>query len=149
MPGILREYPSFFDFLLRITDPAIVIAVSLILQHFAPQICSHDLLKVLTIYSTGLVVLIFPFFNLYRSWRGIAISTEIFTLSRAWIAILILFNLIIMLLANDAQREVLWPYGLLKVESFWIWAGITWAGLAGSRIVIRYCLRFLRYWDVI
>lgn len=145
MPGILREYSSFFDFLFRLIDPSIIVAVYLIVHYFFPGLCRHDLIWVLTIYSSGLVVFIFPFFQLYRSWRGIAISTEMFVLARAWLVVLLIFNVMIFVLADEGQREVLWPYGLLKVQAFWLWAGFCFAGMAVSRVIIRYGLRSLRY----
>lgn len=144
MSGILHEHSSFFDLAFRILDIAIVVLVSIALQFLYPEKNYQLLLKTFLIYGSALTLFIFPFFKLYRSWRGVSLFTEFKALFLAWFCVLLAFNLFILVMANEAQRQVLWPYGLLRIKLFWVWAGFIPAIMAGMRILLRNTLHLFR-----
>jgi putative colanic acid biosynthesis UDP-glucose lipid carrier transferase len=90
------------------------------------------------------MILVFPFYGLYRSWRGTKLWREVWSVSLAWVVVLLLFNGLILVLAEPEQRQLLLPFCLFGVRPFWIWAICTWALLTGYRIVLRLMLRYLR-----
>ena len=144
MNGILREYASWFDIMFRCMDVAAVIIITLILQACYPGEDYQILFKTFLIYGACFTLLTFPFFKLYRSWRGVSLFTELRALFSAWACVLIIFNLLIFVLADESQRQIIWPYGLLKVKIFWIWGGLVLALMAVVRIGFRNVLRLLR-----
>ena len=144
MNGILREYSSFFDLIFRILDLSIVVLVSLALHFLYPDKNYQILLKTFLIYGTLFTFFIFPAFKLYRSWRGVSLFTELKALFWAWAFVVLFFNFFIFILADFSQRQMLWPYGLLQIKAFWIWALLVLGVMSGMRIVLRNLLYLLR-----
>jgi putative colanic acid biosysnthesis UDP-glucose lipid carrier transferase len=140
--GILRDYSSLLDIILRLMDPLAVIGVTLLLGQSltAPP----ELYKIFAIYGSILTVFFFPFCGLYRSWRGVSLFPELKKLITAWGLVLLSFNILILLLADPAQRSILWPYGLLLLPQFWAWAGFCLVSLIFLHMGVQYSLRTLR-----
>ena len=145
MKGIAHRYPNVFDAAFRVTDPLLVLATTFYFSKFfiTPELVS--LFKVLAIYGSILVFFIFPFFQLYRPWRGVSLFTEVHSIIKAWIFILVFFNIFILILADDAQRQILWPFCLFKVGLFWQWALFTAGVLILFRTLLRFSMRRLRH----
>lgn len=144
MSGLLKQYSTYFDVLSRLADPAIVILVTLITEQIYPTAFPPALIKALIIWVSIIVILVFPLFGLYRSWRGISLWTETKATTFAWILSTVLFNLLLMVSAEPHQRQILFPFCLFSVKGFLVWLSICWMILVGYRVLVRKCLRFLR-----
>jgi putative colanic acid biosysnthesis UDP-glucose lipid carrier transferase len=148
MTGLFKRknfvFRTFFHFL----DP-IVIFVGTFLLHGAFRaegLGPEPLVRTLAVYGPLFVILIFPLFHMYRSWRGESLLLEIKAVAVAWCAVLLVFNAFIILLATGLEREVLWPYGLFKLDAFWLWAGWSLLLLTSVRLWGRLLFRMLRRW---
>ena len=136
MKGILKTHSTFFRTLFHILDPLVVAAITYFL-YSQGIVGPHDLAKTLAVYGCLFTATIFPFLGLYRSWRGESLLLEARSVLTAWVVVLIGFNALILLLANGEQLKILWPYGLFKVESFWIWSVACFLGMCTVRIGFR------------
>ncbi|MFK5953151.1 MAG: sugar transferase [Desulfobacterium sp.] len=143
MKNVLKKHAFFFTTLLRLLDPAVLIAFTWLFYHFA-WFDSYELTKVLSIYCGILVLIVFSFFGLYKSWRVQILGNEIKTLAVSWVTVLLLFHTFIFLLANDEQLAVLLPYGLFSTKGFCLWALSVFSGNVCVRMLVRLFLRFIR-----
>lgn len=143
MRGILKSYSLFFRFLFHCFDPLLIAGVTLLFGYYK-WIEPYALTKFFAIYCTLLSILIFPFFRLYDSWRGETLSKEAGQLLRAWVLLLIVFNVLIMLLATPEQFEILWPMGIAKINNFWWWASFCYVVMLVARLGLRFFQRWLR-----
>jgi len=90
-------------------------------------------------YVIGVVVLLaallFPLFNLYRTWRGASIFDEVRVITLGWS--LVLFLLLTFVFTTQTGDQF---------SRGWIgtWAMLGWAVLIGDRILLRLGLRWLR-----
>jgi exopolysaccharide biosynthesis polyprenyl glycosylphosphotransferase len=108
------------------------------------KLVPKELAKVLSVYCGLLILVIFPLFNEYPSWRKTRIVHRIRTLAISWITVLVTFNLILILLSNKEQSEILTPYGLFNSAGFNYWALIVFCGLGFARIIMHSILGFIR-----
>ena len=104
----------------------------------------YELIRVFTVYGSFLAFLVFPLFPIYRSWRGESLFSELKVLTAAGVIVLIIFNAIILLLANDQQLELLWPYSMLRLQVFWVWAFCCLLFMGTIRLGGRLVFRLLR-----
>ena len=147
MRGFLKNNAALFRVFFHMVDPFVVAAVSLIIHRFLDRwglSASGNLVRALAVHGPILVLLIFPAFKIYRSWRGQHLLTELKTILVAWLAALLALNAFILLLADEQQRQILWPYGLFRLEAFWLWAGGCLAFMCLVRAVVRFGFSFLR-----
>lgn len=145
--GFLKNNASVFRVLFHLMDPLIVVIASKALYYFLDQSelgTNGALIRALAVYGPILVLLIFPVFKMYRSWRGQPLPAELKTVLGAWFTVLIALNAFILLLANEEQRQILWPYGLFQLEIFWEWSFTSLASLCLVRVLVRFIFRFLR-----
>lgn len=112
MKGFLSKHTSEVQFLQRLLDPVVVIGVFSICfawkeLHWTP----NETLFIVVI--TVLVMVVFRRFDLYRSWRGTSILTELRRVFAAWLVVLsLLFSFAY--LANvprSVLTDVLNPFG--------------------------------------
>jgi exopolysaccharide biosynthesis polyprenyl glycosylphosphotransferase len=100
--------------------------------------------RLLETYGAFLLILSFPLFDLYRSWRGSSIFAQLQRLFLSWAFVLLLFNIIIVFLSTAQQRELLWPFGLFRNREFLLWGVCVFTGLAFLRVVVKLSLKILR-----
>ena len=143
MKNVLRKHASILIVFLRMIDPGIVISVAYIFCQM-DWLHPNELGKILSIYCSILVVIIFPFFNIYKSWRIETIGQEIKTIAIAWILVLVIFNALIFLVAQAEQRDILLPFCLFSNSNFLSWAFSVFLAIGLSRISLRTFLRFIR-----
>jgi exopolysaccharide biosynthesis polyprenyl glycosylphosphotransferase len=106
---------------------------------------SHtELMRLLAIYGSLLMLVIFSVCGIYKSWRVAFISNQFKRLLLAWCAVLVVFNIIILLLSNPEQLAILWPYCLFKSPEFNSWALYVFLGLTAYRLVVKLVLAFFR-----
>ena len=125
----------------RIIDLFILIAITLAA---GDELLPKELARVLAVYCSFLVVVVFPLFHMYQSWRKTLVMHQIRILAMAWLTVLVAFNLIIILLSNKEQLAVLTPYGLFASAGFNYWALMVFAGLGSARLIVHAVLGFIR-----
>lgn len=141
---MIREFSSIFDFAFRALDVLVLIVVTNFLESMIPELMPEQLYRSVFVYGLALVVVVFPLFDLYRSWRGMSLLKESKFVFGAWITVLVVFNIFILILANPEQREVLVPYCLFGIHGFIIWALVCVVSLVIARVLLRYFLRYQR-----
>jgi len=145
--GFLKNNAAIFRLLFHLIDPFLIIVLSYFLFHYQSK---HNLsgnaalVRLLGMYGPFLVLLIFPVFKIYKSWRGQLLLNEIKTICVVWGLILIALNTFILLLADEQQRQILCPYGLFRLKIFWVWAFGCIFSMALIRVIIRLGFHFLR-----
>jgi putative colanic acid biosynthesis UDP-glucose lipid carrier transferase len=139
--NLLRRYAPFFNLIQRILDISILLVVTWLVKRWYGQ---PDLMRVLAIYGTLLLVVIFSLFNVYRSWRSISLTNQVKTLLLAWITVLLVFNVHNLLLSNKAQLAILWPFCLFKTTEFHVWSLLVFLGILCVRVATKWLLMFLR-----
>jgi exopolysaccharide biosynthesis polyprenyl glycosylphosphotransferase len=122
-------------------DLFILIAITLAA---GDNLLPKELARILAVYCSFLVVVVFPLFHMYQSWRKTLVMHQIRILAMAWITVLIAFNLIIIFLSNKEQLAVMTPYGLFASAGFNYWALMVFAGLGSARLVVHVALGFIR-----
>jgi len=125
----------------RVFDLIILISITLAV---GDGLIPKELAKVLVVYCSLLVIVVFPLFHLYQSWRKTGITHQIRMLAMAWFTVLVFFNIIIILLSNPEQLAVLSPMGLFTSAGFNYWALLVFGGLAAVRGVGHTALGFIR-----
>lgn len=138
---MLRKHALMFNIINRVLDLCILLIITwLVGQKYG----STELTKVLAIYGSLLMVVIFSLSGIYDSWRNTSISGQIRFLFFVWLSVLVIFNIIIILLCNKQQMVVLWPFALFRAPEFLYWSASVFLGLAAERIIVRIALNFLR-----
>jgi len=82
-----------------------------------------------------LSALIFPLFTIYRVWRGSSTLSEIKYLTMAWFMVALTLTLLAFITKSGAEYSRSWM-------GIWLVSG--WFALVGSRVALRYVLRYLR-----
>lgn len=134
--GVLKEYAELWETLLRASDACVVVfsgwLAGLIYLGGMPQLPGYRVGMVLAVL---LCLTMFPAFGMYKVWRGRTIGEEIWTITLAWPATLIVLTLFAFLTKTGPEFSRGW---------FLIWLGIGWILLALSRAVLRSALHSLR-----
>lgn len=140
--NFLRRSAPLIMFLNQISDIAIIIGTTLLVSrlHGGPDV----LMKGLAIYGCIITTAAFNIFGLYRSWRDRTFFRYMRGFTAVWLVVLLAINVIVLILADDAQRQVLWPHALFKAEIFNIWAVYVFLALALPRALLRSILLVIR-----
>jgi putative colanic acid biosynthesis UDP-glucose lipid carrier transferase len=135
--GILREYASVFDVFHRALD----IFAILIAAYLAYWITAGHL-EVATRYHEAVFLalvlsfVIFRWFTIYHSWRGIRLLTEIQQVTVAWAVVFLVLTMLAFLLKIGHHYSREWALA---------WWGLGWVLLVTYRSAVRIGLRWLRY----
>lgn len=139
--GVLRRHASLITFFRRLLDIVLVIAVTILIgRMYGPP----ELARALAIYGSLLTLLFFSTLDLYRSFRQKRIFAHLRQLLFAWCCVVITVNVIILLLANKAQFEILWPVALFGTPVYQMWIVLCFAALAAVRIGASVFLYYIR-----
>ena len=134
--GLLKEFASLFDIVIRLFDLIIVIAGGVFAYYYR-----FGNFNLGTRYETAIIVgillsaLIFPSFGLYHSWRGKGLFKHLWVVTLAWLCISFLLVMISFSVKAGSNYSRIWA-GL--------WIFDTWILLIVSRIVIRNAFSFIR-----
>jgi exopolysaccharide biosynthesis polyprenyl glycosylphosphotransferase len=129
------------NILYRMLDIVVLIGITWLVSGKS----SHaELMRLLTIYGSLLMLVIFSACGIYKSWRVAFVSNQFKRLLLAWCAVLVVFNIIILLLSNQEQLAILWPYCLFKSPEFNSWALYVYLGLAAYRLLVKLGLAVFR-----
>jgi putative colanic acid biosysnthesis UDP-glucose lipid carrier transferase len=138
---MIRGSNPFINISQRILDLIILVVLT---RAAAGKMFPEALSKVLVVYCSLLMVVVFSLFKMYQSWRKTGVRHQIRILILAWLTVLAAFNLIIILLSNKEQLAVLTPYGLFASAGFNLWALLVFGALAAARLVVRAVLGVAR-----
>lgn len=134
--SLLRENSGTIELLQRLVDPLLVLTTGAALYFI--QFENLDLsINYAFILAGGfsLCLVVFPFFDIYRPYRGASLWTEIQTLASAWIVLFA--GLVVALFATKTSSDF---------SRLWIgwWAVAGFVGLVVFRVILRVGLRALR-----
>jgi len=138
--GLLQEYASVLTFISRVVDLASVLlggilAYALRFDGFQNGLSIPDNYRLVLILGTLLGAVIFPFFGMYRSWRGRGWFQQLQILSFAWLTVVV--ALIVIGVAFKANLEY-------SRQWFFLWAVLSLLLILVFRVVLGQVLRILR-----
>lgn len=109
--SIFKSYSGFIHLFARVADPLIVI-FSAIIAYSIRFSDSESLLpqdyRSLVLFAIFCVVLIFPAFNLYASWRAQSLIKQARTIVLAWFTVILLMIIILFSLKTSSDYSRLW-----------------------------------------
>jgi putative colanic acid biosynthesis UDP-glucose lipid carrier transferase len=142
--GVLKGHASLLNLILRLGD-LILIGMCGVAAYFLSnayetfaalgvQGLPGSYIQVIML-AVFLSALTFPLFNIYRVWRGSSTLSEIKYLTMAWIMVALMLTLLAFITKSGADYSRSW---------MGIWFSAGWVALVGSRVILRYVLRYLR-----
>lgn len=142
--GILKEYSSLLNLILRIID-WLTIYFSGIFAYYATgldeyfaQFGQHAMpiaYNYVLVVAVLLSVVIFPFLSLYRAWRGGSVFDEMKLLTLGWVLTAFFLATFALMTKTGAAYSRLWV-------GVWFISG--WSALVFFRISLRLLLRWMR-----
>jgi len=110
--SIFRKYHNLINLIARFSDPVAVILAAYLAYCF---VLSNENMGVplayyqlLVGFAFLLVVIVFPIFNLYLSWRGLGMLRQIKTVILAWSTVIVLIILSLFIFKISAEFSRLW-----------------------------------------
>ena len=135
--SLLKEHSGLLELFQRLADPVLVTGCGIAL--YAIQFGNLDLPRNYVFVLTGSFLLcfaVFPFFNIYRPYRGISLWTEIQVLASAWAAVLACLVMVLFVTKTSTIFSRLW---------IGQWAVAGFLNLVVFRGMLRSVLRLLRH----
>jgi len=132
----LSKYAALFEMLQRVGDLGILLATAVACHWFrfgTAQI--NPSLTNLLVVAMLLVLLVFPVFGLYRSWRGEGVAEEVTRIALAWTVVVAITAVVGWWLADMGRPSRDW--GLA-------WYLSTIVALGAQRGMVRWALRRIR-----
>ena len=136
--SIFRSYSGFINIFSRFSDPVIVVLAALLAYAVRFSFSELDLskdYKFLIAFSFFCIILIFPLFNLYSSWRGQSLLKQARTIFFAWLTVVLLMIVILFGLKISSDYSRLW---------LGLWAILGLVLLLSARMFIYVILQYLR-----
>ena len=134
--GILKQHSSTITLFARIVDVILIVAIGLIVYAAyvrAWPMASHY--PGMFVRAGLLVLLVFPLFGIYQSWRGGSLLHELRQCTLAWGVVLVA----LIMLAFLTKTGALYSRGWLG-----LWALFGWVGLMAFHSALRIGLRWIR-----
>jgi len=109
--SILKTFSGFINLFSRIADPFVVILAAIVSFGFR---FSFDQLhmpldyRFLVLFAVLCVVLVFPLFSLYSSWRGQSLIKQTRAIILAWFSVVLLMIIILFTMKISSQYSRLW-----------------------------------------
>ncbi len=131
-----KSYSGFVHLFARFTDPLIIVFAAI--AAYGTRFSFSDLhlpqdYRTLVLFAVFCVVLIFPQFNLYNSWRGQSLVKQAKVITFAWITVILLMIVILFGLKISSEYSRLWL-------GWWMFYGVLFS------ITFRMCIySFLQY----
>lgn len=128
--GIIQAYADIWSVLVRALDPLLVVLAAWAAYFLAQDSwVLPDSYLLITTLTALLVVIIFPNFHIYESWRGESISTELRALLLAWGTVSIILLIMGVATKISVQLSRLWMgYWALVAQFCWccpVWCCVT------------------------
>jgi len=134
--SIFKSYSGFINLFSRISDPIMVILAAFIAYVVRFSFDNSALpinYRFLVLFAVLSVVLIFPLFNLYGSWRGQSLTKQARAIIIAWFSVVLLMIIILFSLKVSSEYSRLWL-------AWWMALGLTFL------LAFRLCIYgFLQY----
>jgi putative colanic acid biosynthesis UDP-glucose lipid carrier transferase len=133
---VLKENAGLLENVFRLSDPILVAAAGYFL--FILLFDSEEFSRGYgfgLVAGAALVLAVFPFFRIYRPFRGASLWTELQTIFRAWIATVAIVAVLMILTKTTFLYSRLWLIA---------WAVAGFIVLAAFRILLRIALRGIR-----
>lgn len=109
--SIFKSYSGYITVFSRISDPLAIFVAALIAYglrfSFTDMDMSRDY-RTLIVLSVLCVVLVFPLFNMYSSWRGQGLIKQAKTILMAWCSVVLLLIVILFSLKLSSEYSRLW-----------------------------------------
>jgi len=142
--GFFKGHANLLNQLLRLSD-WVLILISGILSYYVSnayetfialgvQGVPASYLQVILL-SIILSALFFPISAVYKVWRGSSTLTEIKQITIAWVMVAFTLAFLAFITKSGAEYSRSW---------MGIWFASGWVALVGSRVALRYVLRYLR-----
>ncbi|MFK5854819.1 MAG: undecaprenyl-phosphate glucose phosphotransferase [Bacteroidota bacterium] len=136
--SVFKSYSGFFNIFSRVFDPLVVVlaAISAYGARF-----SFDNLEIpahyhpLILFSVLCVVIVFPAFNMYSSWRGQSLARQTKAIILAWLSVVLFMIVILFGLKMSADISRLWL-------AWWMGLGLVF--LLAFRMIIFGFLKYRR-----
>ena len=134
--GFLKQHSSTITLFARIVDVLLIVAIGLIVYAAYVQAWPMASQYPGMFVRAGLLVLVvFPLFGIYQSWRGGSLLLELRQCTLAWGVVLVA----LIMLAFLTKSGALYSRGWLG-----LWAVFGWVGLMAFHSAMRIGLRWLR-----
>ena len=134
--GFLKQYSSTISLFARVVDVILIVAIGLVVYAAYVQewpMASHY--PGMFVRAGLLVLLVFPLFGIYQSWRGGSLLHELRQCTLAWGVVLVA----LIMLAFLTKTGALYSRGWLG-----LWALFGWVGLMAFHSALRIGLRWIR-----
>jgi len=133
--GILRQNSSLLDFSLRIIDLVMLLSLGFIAHviYIGDHIGLHYIIAFMLASSN--IIIIFSYYKIYRSWRGISVSDEIKKLALAWSMVIVLLVVLAFITKTSEDFSRLWII---------LWWMLGLSGFVVSRLALRFVLSWMR-----
>jgi Undecaprenyl-phosphate glucose phosphotransferase len=134
--GFLKQHSSTISLFARIMDAALIVLIGLITYAGYVDVwpmASHY--PGMFVRAALLVLVVFPLFGIYQSWRGGSLIHELRQCSLAWALVLVALIMLSFLTKTGAQYSRMW---------LGFWAVFGWVGLMAFHSSLRIGLRWLR-----
>ena len=134
--SIFKSYSGFINLFSRFSDPLLVIFAAIVA--YGMRFSFDDLYlpqeyRALVLFAVFCVVLIFPLFNLYGSWRGKSLAKQASAIIVAWFTVVLLMIVILFGLKVSSEYSRLWL-------GWWMLFGVLFS------LIFRMCVyAFLQY----
>ena len=142
--GFLKGHANLLNQLLRLSDWILVLLSGNLAYYLSNAYDTFtaagieglpgSYIKVLAL-AVVLSAIIFPVSAVYKVWRGSSTLTEIKQITIAWIMVALTLTLLAFITKSGAEYSRSWML---------IWFASGWTALVGSRVILRYALRYLR-----
>ncbi|MCX7515309.1 undecaprenyl-phosphate glucose phosphotransferase [Frateuria sp. STR12] len=138
--GFISKYGALLDILVRIGDVAIVLLAGAVIHRLRFHLPVHMPYSAQLLRAGVLVLLIFPGFQIYRSWRGASLGAEVLRIALAWLTVMGLLIAWGWAIKANEEFSRLWTGG-------WFLAALVL--MAGNRLMVRAALGVVRArgWD--
>lgn len=142
--GFLKGHANLLNQLLRVSDWLLVLLCGILSYYLSNAYETFTAMGVqglprsyfqVILLAVLFSALIFPLFTIYRVWRGSSTLSEIKYLTMAWVMVALTLTLLAFITKSGADYSRSWM-------GIWLVSG--WTALVGSRVLLRYMLRYLR-----
>ena len=134
--GFFKQHASTFALFARIMDVALIVLIGVVV--YADYVAEWPMsihYSGIFVWTALLVLLVFPLFDIYQSWRGGSLIHELRQCSLAWGVVLMVVIILAFLTKTGDLYSRMW---------LGLWAVFGWVGLIVFHSALRIGLRWLR-----
>ena len=134
--GLLKQYSSTISLFARVMDAGLIVLIGLVVYlGYVNEWPMAPHYPGMFVRAGLLVLLVFPLFGIYQSWRGGSLIHELRQCSLAWGVVLVALIMLAFLTKTGALYSRVW---------LGLWALFGWVGLMAFHSALRIGLRWLR-----